>query len=365
MSPVLKSGVFRIPISSRGLADRVQNGPGQPRRFDPPAAADAVMFAFAEEMIFQPPEGRQHVIPAPAGQPELAPVVVVGGLAAHRDHGIDGGAAADHLATWIGQRTAIEAGLGLGPEHPVRAWIADRKQVSDRDVKPDPVVAATGLQDQDALGGIGRQAIGDNAAGGAGADDNIVKITFKLFRHLWISARLRRPSCRLLISDLPGAQIGILGGLPVRARPSQSLTLQPRFFMPIINRVADLQPDIQAWRRDIHQHPELLYDVHRTAAFVADRLREFGCDEVATGLGRTGVVGVIKGRKPKGDGDVKVIGLRADMDALPIEEQTNLRLSPPRRRARCMPAAMTGTPRCCSARRAISPRPAISPATRW
>ena len=94
--------------------------------------------------------------------------------------------------------------------------------------------------------------------------------------------------------------------------------------MPIINRVADLQPDIQAWRRDIHEHPELLYDVHRTAAFVADRLREFGCDEVATGLGRTGVVGVIKGRKPKSNGDVKVIGLRADMDALPIEEQTNL-----------------------------------------
>jgi len=94
--------------------------------------------------------------------------------------------------------------------------------------------------------------------------------------------------------------------------------------MPIINRVADLQPDIQAWRRDIHQHPELLYDVHRTAAFVADRLREFGCDEVATGLGRTGVVGVIKGRKPVGGGDIRVIGLRADMDALPIEEATQL-----------------------------------------
>jgi len=93
--------------------------------------------------------------------------------------------------------------------------------------------------------------------------------------------------------------------------------------MPIVNRVADLQPDIQAWRRDIHQHPELLYDVHRTAAFVADRLKEFGCDEVATGLGRTGVVGVIKGKKPAGS-DIKVIGLRADMDALPIEEETNL-----------------------------------------
>jgi len=94
--------------------------------------------------------------------------------------------------------------------------------------------------------------------------------------------------------------------------------------MPIVNRVADLQPDIQAWRQDIHAHPELLYDVHRTAAFVADRLREFGCDEVATGLGRTGVVGVIKGRKPAGKGAVRVIGMRADMDALPIEEATNL-----------------------------------------
>jgi amidohydrolase len=106
-----------------------------------------------------------------------------------------------------------------------------------------------------------------------------------------------------------------------RTEPS---TPKPIIAMPIVNRVADLQPDIQAWRRDIHEHPELLYDVHRTAALVADRLREFGCDEVATGLGRTGVVGVIKGRKPAGKGDMKVIGLRADMDALPIEEETNL-----------------------------------------
>jgi amidohydrolase len=117
---------------------------------------------------------------------------------------------------------------------------------------------------------------------------------------------------------------GVLGGWRARAKPEQAFNPQPGIAMPIVNRVADLQPDIQAWRRDIHQHPELLYDVHRTAAFVADRLREFGCDEVATGLGRTGVVGVIKGRKPAGKGDIKVIGLRADMDALPIEEDTNL-----------------------------------------
>src|ERR1700738_1889771 len=94
--------------------------------------------------------------------------------------------------------------------------------------------------------------------------------------------------------------------------------------MPIVNRVADLQTDIQAWRRDIHEHPELQYDVHRTAAFVTERLREFGCDEVVTGLGRTGVVGVIKGRKPAGKGDIKVIGLRPHMDALPIVEETDL-----------------------------------------
>jgi amidohydrolase len=94
--------------------------------------------------------------------------------------------------------------------------------------------------------------------------------------------------------------------------------------MPVINRVADLQPDIMAWRRDLHAHPELMYEVHRTAGFVADRLREFGCDEVVTGIGRTGVVGVIKGRKPAGSADIKTIGLRADMDALPILEETGV-----------------------------------------
>jgi hippurate hydrolase len=90
--------------------------------------------------------------------------------------------------------------------------------------------------------------------------------------------------------------------------------------MSIIDRIAELHPEITAWRRDLHQHPELLYDVHRTAAFVAEKLKAFGCDEVVEGMGRTGVVGVIKGNKGTGS----VIGLRADMDALPIEEQTNL-----------------------------------------
>ena len=91
--------------------------------------------------------------------------------------------------------------------------------------------------------------------------------------------------------------------------------------MPIVNRIADLQAEIAEWRHDLHAHPELLYDVQRTAASVAEKLKAFGCDEVVPGLGRTGVVGVIHGRKGKSD---KVIGLRADMDALPIDEANDL-----------------------------------------
>src|SRR6266545_718386 len=92
--------------------------------------------------------------------------------------------------------------------------------------------------------------------------------------------------------------------------------------MPIVNRIADLHGEITAWRHDLHAHPELLYDVHRTAATVAEKLKAFGCDEVVTGIGRTGVVGLIRGNKG-GDGH-KVIGLRADMDALPIEEANDV-----------------------------------------
>lgn len=91
--------------------------------------------------------------------------------------------------------------------------------------------------------------------------------------------------------------------------------------MPIKNRFAELQADITAWRRDIHAHPEILFETHRTSALVAEKLRDFGCDEVVEGIGRTGVVGVIKGRAANSG---KVIGLRADMDALPIHEQTGL-----------------------------------------
>ncbi len=89
--------------------------------------------------------------------------------------------------------------------------------------------------------------------------------------------------------------------------------------MPIRNRLAELHDEIAAWRRHLHENPELMYEVHETARFVESRLREFGVDEIATGIGRTGVVAVIRGRRT---GSGRVIGLRADMDALPIAEAT-------------------------------------------
>jgi amidohydrolase len=91
--------------------------------------------------------------------------------------------------------------------------------------------------------------------------------------------------------------------------------------MPVVQAIDAMHADIAAWRRDLHANPELGYDVNRTAGFVAEKLGAFGCDEIATGIGKTGVVGVIKGKKRSSG---KVIGMRADMDALPIVEATGL-----------------------------------------
>ncbi len=91
--------------------------------------------------------------------------------------------------------------------------------------------------------------------------------------------------------------------------------------MPVKNRLAEMHGEITKWRRHLHMHPELMYDVEETAGFVVDRLKEFGVDDIAPGIGKTGVVAVIKGRQ---DTLGRVIGLRADMDALPIEEATGL-----------------------------------------
>ena len=91
--------------------------------------------------------------------------------------------------------------------------------------------------------------------------------------------------------------------------------------MPVKNSLAEMQPEIAGWRRHLHQHPELMYEVHETAAFVVDRLKEIGVTDITPGIGKTGVVAVIKG---KTDTKGRVIGLRADMDALPIHEASGV-----------------------------------------
>ncbi|CDZ59893.1 M20 aminoacylase family protein [Neorhizobium galegae] len=88
--------------------------------------------------------------------------------------------------------------------------------------------------------------------------------------------------------------------------------------MPILNRAAELQVEVSEWRRYLHENPEILYEVENTASFVEQKLKEFGVDEVVPGIGRTGVVGIIRGKGPGG----RTIGLRADMDALPLTEIT-------------------------------------------
>ncbi|MDJ0389465.1 M20 aminoacylase family protein [Roseomonas sp. E05] len=89
--------------------------------------------------------------------------------------------------------------------------------------------------------------------------------------------------------------------------------------MPVLNRIADFHDEMTAWRQDFHRHPELAFEEVRTSGIVAEKLRAFGVDEVITGMAKTGVVGVIRGSAPGG-----AIGLRADMDALPIHEESGV-----------------------------------------
>lgn len=88
--------------------------------------------------------------------------------------------------------------------------------------------------------------------------------------------------------------------------------------MPVINRIASYAPDMAAWRQHLHQNPELGFECHETAAFVEQQLRSFGITEIHTGIAKTGIVALIEGQ-----GAGPTIGLRADMDALPILEETN------------------------------------------
>src|SRR5690606_23493344 len=96
---------------------------------------------------------------------------------------------------------------------------------------------------------------------------------------------------------------------------AQSLALGPQVRAEIDRLAAAIHPRVVETRRDIHRHPELGFRETRTANLIAERLRQLGFDEVRTGIGVTGVVGILRGGQPGG-----VVAVRADMDALPIPE---------------------------------------------
>lgn len=89
--------------------------------------------------------------------------------------------------------------------------------------------------------------------------------------------------------------------------------------MPVINRIAGYADEMAEWRHWLHRNPELSFDCHRTAAYVAERLREFGVDEIHEGIATTGIVAIVNGQGPG-----PTVGLRADMDALPIREASGV-----------------------------------------
>ena len=128
------------------------------------------------------------VVPAPAFQAQLPPAIIILRLTAHVDHGVDGGGAPDDLAAWIIQHPPVEPGNSLGPEHPVGARIADGEEIADGDMKPNPVILAARLQYGDAIVRISREPVGENAAGGARTDDDIVEL-----RLFWLAHAGRFP----------------------------------------------------------------------------------------------------------------------------------------------------------------------------
>ena len=169
---LIEVGDLRDADFDPGLPHCVEDRPGHARALDPPLATLAMQLAQAAVMVLLADEVGQHVVPAPAGKAELAPAVIIGRLAAHIDHGVDGGRAADHPAARIGDRAAAQIRLRRRLEHPVGARIADGVEIADRNMEPDPIVAAASLDEEHAVAGVAAQPIGKHAAGRAGADDN-------------------------------------------------------------------------------------------------------------------------------------------------------------------------------------------------
>src|SRR3954454_985110 len=139
-------------------------------------------------------------------------------------------------------------------------------------------------------------------------------------RGLLAVRRARRATCAdaqfVAMNEVRRCGSGGAGGNPLDNRPRPGLPAATRQEppMPIINRIADFASEMTEWRQDFHAHPELGFQEHRTSDIVAARLQEWGI-EVHRGPATTGLVGVLKcGDSPRS------IGLRADMDCLPMEE---------------------------------------------
>ena len=159
----------------RRLGKGVQHLPAHGGRLHPKLTPRAVGGARRVDVVLLADEVRQDIVPAPAHEPQLPPAVIVRRLAAHVDHGIDGGRAADHPPPRIGDAAPGQARVRLGPEHPVRAGIADGEQVAHGNVQPDPVVLAPRLEQQHPVPRIGGQPVGQNAAGRPGPHDDVVE----------------------------------------------------------------------------------------------------------------------------------------------------------------------------------------------
>ena len=188
---------FDVRLFGRG-AEGIEQIPAHARLLHRQFTSDSVQIAFAKEMIFVLFEVGQHVVPAPAGQSKLSPMIVVGGLPAHVDHGVDSGRAADHLAARIAEAAAVEAFLRFGFEAPIRTRIADRKQITDGDMKPDPVIAAACLKHEYATIRIGREPVGKQATRRPRADDDVVifAVDRRCLGHICIPHNHRTPCNR-------------------------------------------------------------------------------------------------------------------------------------------------------------------------
>src|SRR5262249_11891754 len=158
----------------------------------------------AARLILRALEVGQDVLIGPALIAELAPMVVILGLAANVDEAVDAARAAEHLAARPEDLAVLELGLGLGLVAPVDALVGDRLAVADRDVDPRMrAIIAPRLEHDDGAGRIGREPIGENAAGGAGADDDVICVFYlwHLFssrtRALYSSPSRRKPGAPL------------------------------------------------------------------------------------------------------------------------------------------------------------------------